>query len=368
MGRNERCWCGSGKKWKHCHLGREQQKPVNIHEHNEALRAEFGKGRCSHPEASSNACGGRVIKAHTIQRNAGLAAIAENGHVISLRSAFERLRYNEGRVIPAKIGINKASTFPGFCARHDFEMFQSIENGTVVLTNETAFLLSFRALAYERLQKEAAFRTIRILRDLDKGKPFEDQCNIQRHINMSAEGTKRALDDLNRWKRAYDDAFLRRQFDKYRFYCVAFAQAVPVMACGAFYPEFDFRGQPLQRIGRGRAPFEHITFNLTVINGRGVAALGWVEGDSGPAASFVNSFAAIPSPGKADAAVRLAIEYLENTFLRPSWWQSLGERTRDAILHHAVSGIGPSAPERGSASLRSDGVTYWRADVVEEIK
>lgn len=260
-----------------------------------AMREQFGKGRCSHPGAGSDTCGGRVIRSHTIQKNGGLAAIAEDGHVISMRSGFEQLRYNKGQIIPSKMGVNRASTFLGFCGRHDFEMFQSVENGTIALTSETAFLLSFRALAYETLQKEAALRTIDILRDLDKGKPFWIQCEIQEYINMSAEGTKRGLADLSRWKCEYDAAFLKREFDKYRFYCVAFAQALPVVACGAFCPEFDFQGQPLQRIGRGHATFEHVTFNLTVINGRGVAALGWIEGDAGPAASFASSFAAIPS-------------------------------------------------------------------------
>lgn len=27
LGRNEPCWCGSGKKFKHCHLGREDKRP-----------------------------------------------------------------------------------------------------------------------------------------------------------------------------------------------------------------------------------------------------------------------------------------------------------------------------------------------------
>jgi SEC-C motif len=132
MGRNERCWCGSGKKWKLCHLGREQQEPVNVYEHMRAMRDQFGKGRCSHPEAGPDTCGGRVIRSHTIQKHGGLAAIAEDGHVISVRSAFERLRYNEGQIIPAKMGVNRASTFLGFCDRHDSEMFKSVENGTIV--------------------------------------------------------------------------------------------------------------------------------------------------------------------------------------------------------------------------------------------
>ncbi|TMQ32378.1 MAG: hypothetical protein E6K70_18875 [Planctomycetota bacterium] len=28
-GRNQPCWCGSGEKFKHCHLGRSEQEPVN---------------------------------------------------------------------------------------------------------------------------------------------------------------------------------------------------------------------------------------------------------------------------------------------------------------------------------------------------
>ena len=331
------------------------------------MRAEFAKGYCSHPEAEPGTCGGRVIRAHTVQRSGGMAAIAEDGHVMSLRAGFERFRHNRGHFILPKIGVNRASTFLGFCRRHDSEMFRPVENGAVVLTNETAFLLSFRALAFERLQKEAALRNVKVQRDLDKGKPFLVQCKTQHDINMSAEGTKRALADLNRLKREYDQSFMKGDFVNYRFYGVAFAEALPVVACGAFYPEFDFSGRPLQRIAYGPAPFELITFNLTTINGRGVAMLGWIDGDAGPAATFSNSFAAVPPREKANASLRLAFEYLENTFLRPSWWQSLGELKRNVILHHAISGIGESAPERGPASLQDDGFTYWNSDIVEEI-
>ena len=30
MGRNEPCWCRSGRKWKHCHRERSRQKRPNI--------------------------------------------------------------------------------------------------------------------------------------------------------------------------------------------------------------------------------------------------------------------------------------------------------------------------------------------------
>ncbi|EPY4057442.1 SEC-C metal-binding domain-containing protein [Klebsiella variicola] len=29
IGRNDSCWCGSGKKYKRCHLGREREKNID---------------------------------------------------------------------------------------------------------------------------------------------------------------------------------------------------------------------------------------------------------------------------------------------------------------------------------------------------
>jgi len=37
LGRNELCWCGSGKKYKRCHLGRD--------EHKRRMRNDLGRKR-----------------------------------------------------------------------------------------------------------------------------------------------------------------------------------------------------------------------------------------------------------------------------------------------------------------------------------
>lgn len=36
--RNEKCWCGSGKKFKHCHLDREKMTPMTIQEEQDHLK------------------------------------------------------------------------------------------------------------------------------------------------------------------------------------------------------------------------------------------------------------------------------------------------------------------------------------------
>jgi hypothetical protein len=90
------CWCQSGKKWKWCHKNRHIQKPLPLGQVLSSIHVEFTKGYCSYPGAGPATCGERIIRAHTVQRATGLAAIAERGHVISAKSAFKDTAKNEG--------------------------------------------------------------------------------------------------------------------------------------------------------------------------------------------------------------------------------------------------------------------------------
>lgn len=364
----EACWCRSGRKWKWCHKNRERQPPVNFGNQIAATRAEFTKGYCSHPRAGPGTCSRRIIRAHTVQRRGGLAAIAENGHVISAKAAFEGLFKNNGEIVPREIGVRSASTFMGFCSHHDTEMFRPVEAGTVSLTPEVCFLLSFRALAYEYFTKQTSLRILDIAREADRSKPFEAQCAIQRHIYATETGVRRALAELERWKDDYDATFLEKRFDAFQFYGVAFSQVLPIVGCGAFQPEFDFGGRSLQRLSHGVAPHEHVTCNLTVLNGSSLVVLGWTEGSGGPAADFVRSFANVSAAEKAEAAIRLAFEHLENIYMTPSWWHGLPKSGRAAAVNRMRSGLGTAGVKRRSGCLCPDGHCYAAvAEVVQEI-
>src|SRR4026207_257677 len=88
LGRNDRCWCGSGVQDKRCHLNRAAEKPPTFQERKEAFNKAFGKKYCLHPEAGSK-CQGSIVKAHTVQKNGfGLVHIARDGKVYGFE--FER--------------------------------------------------------------------------------------------------------------------------------------------------------------------------------------------------------------------------------------------------------------------------------------
>ena len=358
MPRNTPCWCGSGKKWKKCHLGRESQPPIRLGEQMLQLYREFQKGYCSHPEASSDNCSDKIVRAHTVQRRGGIAAIAENGHVVSAKSAAQDLLKNHGAFVPRKVGVRSASTFMGFCDKHDNSMFQAVEKPYVSLTPQSCFLLGFRALSYELFSKRAELRSMAKMRELDFGKAFAYQCQLQQEMNLREYGAKRALADCVRWKNQYNAIFLDARFEEYRFVGVAYSSVLPVVGCGVFHPEFDFSGNPLQKISRGTAPFDHVGLNLTVLNDRSVLVIGWIEGQEGPAESFGRSFANVPDEQKANIGIQLAVEHIENIYMKPSWWYGLSDTVRDALVTRMRSGVRVTGPDRQSACLRPAGYPY----------
>jgi hypothetical protein len=358
MGRNDPCWCRSGRKWKHCHRDRDKQRRRNINELLNAIGQEQTRGYCVHPDAGKGTCSGEPTAAHTIQKEGGLRAIAENGHVISIKKGAFGFGRNDGEIIPVPDGIGNASTFPGFCNTHD-AMFSPAEKEIVPLSREVAFLLSYRAIAYEKFLKEAALRTKEVYRqEADKGQPFYEQVRIQEALYATQYQMELGLRDLTQSKDAYDAAY-RASYTGFNFLVVEFSTVLPVVSCGAFFPDFDLFGQPLQSFAAA-TPLDPIAVNLTVLNDRSVLFLGWI-GSGGPPEAFAKSYARLPQAEKANAAVRHAIEYGENTYCRASWWTGLPQAVRDGVVASLLTMKAPPVCQRGPDGLCLDGKIFCRA-------
>src|SRR5258708_23615381 len=121
-GRNEPCWCGSGKKFKKCHLDRELAPALPWGAISNAADSVWDRKECLHPLAAPAVCNG-IVSAHTVQRSGVLERIGDSpNHVRTFYRALDRA----GELIPRSVGWRKASTFTGFCARHDDETFAAL--------------------------------------------------------------------------------------------------------------------------------------------------------------------------------------------------------------------------------------------------
>jgi hypothetical protein len=87
-------------------------------------------------------------------------------------------------------------------------MFSPAEQKIVPLSREVAFLLSYRAIAYEKFLKEAALRSKELHRqEIDKGRPFAEQASIQTALYAVKCGLELGLRDATRCKAAFDAAY-----------------------------------------------------------------------------------------------------------------------------------------------------------------
>src|SRR2546425_3937411 len=99
--RNDPCWCGSGEKYKRCHLSRENQQPAPQWEIEEKLREAFARKTCLVPAAFKPECVKQISKAHTIPKSGSLERISRKGHVYSFVLSFKNLNASRGLIAPS---------------------------------------------------------------------------------------------------------------------------------------------------------------------------------------------------------------------------------------------------------------------------
>ena len=62
-----------------------------------------------------------------------------------------------------------------------------------------------------------------------------------------------------------------------------------------------------------------MTLNITSFAGQSVIVFGWSGAPDGPAARFEQCFDVLEDRIKPGATTRLALEYLENSYISPEW-------------------------------------------------
>ena len=122
----------------------EYMKPQERLQHfiDESLSESNG---CSYP-----GCCKCAIRSHVLQQEGPLRQIASNGKVLCVDNYRGLLRYarrmfDANSIIPpdlSLIGIDQATTYPGFCEDHDIKVFESIEHGNQLVIGDMKQLVA----------------------------------------------------------------------------------------------------------------------------------------------------------------------------------------------------------------------------------
>lgn len=364
LGRNDPCWCGSGKKYKKCHIKPQEnmESPINflVNLNNQVL----DKSYCLHPNTSE--CSGSIVKAHSVQKSGGLKELSERSHVYSFFDT--RIRQAIKNTSPAihEVGINNASTFTGFCSKHDSEIFRKIEFDNFTVDQEAAFLYCYRAICRELFWK-------RKQKDFQEGLFSATKKMILSYSQAIKEeslkdfylGITLGLSEIEALKTQLDSYLTNKEFSR-TYYYVAVIDSIPeIMCCAGTQPGFDFDGNQIQDLGNLTIPLEYITLTINYRNQRGNIIFSWTE-NSPKIESFIKSLHRQNDFQFTQSIFRFVFEFFENSYFSPKWWDSLSAESKYKILTRFHDSINVEKL-RSSRCLRDDGTVYSDWNIIERL-
>ena len=355
LGRNELCWCGSGLKYKKCHLDRERQEPPQFHQLAEEQRRAFNFKDCLVPESMKAQCSGIIVKAHTVPKSDSLQKIARNGHVYGFVPSLENIFKYSGRLCPELRGIKLASTFTRLCSVHDDKIFSKIEKQPFENSPEQCFLLGYRALIMELYKKKGVVASSVIRRDADKGEPLHRQLEIQEMNSLMDIGASAGLSNTEFHKARYDEILLSGNFNDVRSFIIELAIPPPVMCSGALFPEQDYFGNQLQDICDLSVVSNLITLNSFHSGNHGLIVFTWLANSDNSCQPFIKSLREMPIDRITDGIIRLFFEYSENVQIQPDWWDKLEYTTRELLIDRFANSVNMEL-DRNPCCIAEDGI------------
>ncbi len=368
IGRNDKCWCNSGKKFKHCHYGRENEREITKGDIIGESKRIAARKCCYVPNELHHECDKKIINAHTISKSGSLMEISDStNHVLGLKINIANIFKHEGRLAPEKIGVNQASTFKGFCSKHDKQLFSCVEDYPFTGAEEQCFALMYRSVAKELYAKEGGLISSEIIKSGDRGKHPIDQRFIQQFCADNQLGTETALRELSEFKTKLDEELLGKVKNNLSHLIFEASTPMPVAVSSIVAPISDFEGNLIQNLGDLNIVAEPIVFNSFSSDGKGYVVFSWLK-NSNKVLGFVNTLLAIRNEDIFSALIRFFFGVSENTFISPAWWNGLQDVKKKKIESLIMTGVRPFdfIPEK---LLVDDGIKFtgWKIDTITKI-
>ncbi len=285
------------------------------------------KGRCLHYE-SGHRCN-KIIKAHSIQRSMSLSAIAEEGHVYKLSNSMSSLKRNKGQLVFEKHGINKVSTFLGFCGKHDNQLFKPIDDSPLLPTDQQVLLYAYRSLCRELFVKENTLELIK--GELRSG---IRQSAIERLLLSVKQGTAFGLKNLRTHKELYDRSLQEEFYSDIRYVLFISKQKPTIAFSGVFYPDFDFVGRRLQNLADHNIKLQLISICSVPMDCGWGFLFAWHVTSSSVCVDFMRALATMmhrDNKALGDILFRLVMINCENLAISPKWWEGLPKEHKEDI-------------------------------------
>lgn len=321
---------------KDTNLGVKVEGQSNISDFFETMKVRFEK--CLDPTLS---CTEKAINAHSVQNATSLGLIAEGNHVYELRM---RVKNGSPECLFEKVGRNQASTFPGFCSRHDTEIFKPIDTKPLSLDDaEQLFLIAYRSVTRElHTVMEAAMRLQTTLeRQIAEGLVPKDKPSP-----AMTEATAHMIKAWGVWKHrleCYDRPFAKSRFGDVLHSTFVIEGRKPVLASSSFFSVDD------KAWGKR---FAAVTLNVIPTSTTKAAVIvSYPKEQSGKARRYVAPIFLKNGDARLSALSHMLVDRAENFFVSPQHVEGWTAEKRKAIEEAFVGTVIRGEPATSSSDL-----------------
>jgi hypothetical protein len=299
------------------------------------LRTELRKGfsRFCYAQATGN-CNDEFIRSHAVQESL-LRTVAVDGHLLEFNPLGQT--NPETRSWPRKIGVDEATTFTGFCAHHDNEIFKPIEGSTFSASPEALFLYAYRALCSDLYTMEVKFEVLKkpiaAVRGLETGESM-------RTSDSAIEANQRSVQELSSIKKAWDGRLAARDFDRLEHLVLLCPKTPSLFVTAFFAPRKDFRYRIVQDT-RSSGALEWIALTVVPLVGGGGVAILSGERPSRVFKQFADSLQEYEPSKMTMALVNYILPNFGSAIIAPAWWNALTLEQQETVVRVSEAGYYP---------------------------
>ena len=264
-------------------------------------------------------CKESSIISHLLQKRGIISSIAEQQHVIEISlNAFKKDFFHF-----RSVGIGEALSYPGFCNKHDTELFKEIESG--ILDYEayrTHLLLSYRALMIEKRKKEINIDWYTRIRRSRLVYPELD-ATTKMKIEESLAGEIEGIQD----QQFYEEYFLTNISDvSLRDFEFTYFELPKIEICSSAVFTYETSGEiainNLLHRNNIDDPLTQIYFHLLPFSDKSVVIMGCLKGKISKCREFIHGFDCGESNQSLKKISDLLISQVENWVCSPTFYRN----------------------------------------------
>lgn len=294
------------------------------------LQQHFKNKECLHPQASEESCDSQIIKAHTISRKSTLNEITnQKNKVLTFYPA--RLENNKPKLYTK--GWKQATTFLGFCGKHDNETFSDIEKKPFEVSDKNCFLIGYRALCHEFYMKKASnsasnFQDELVEKQEDPIVKYFMKWQSQQ-FNKEVEEGYEIVKDL---KQEYDFSLENEAFEKFNYVVITFKGELSIVSTGMVTPDFLVNGEKIQDYESD--DLQNLFYGIISSNEKHYLVFHWLRKHA-LVTDYIESILNLKESLLTSFLVQFMFNYVENTFFSEIWWESLAVEVQNYLTNLA---------------------------------